>query len=694
MKKITISLLFLCCAVVLSAQILHDNGTLAGGSGLGGMVTPGISGFGGAPVSMLAPPGTTLGSGHQILNNNRVAEDFTVSSPVQIDSIRFFSYQTNSTTTSTINDLRVRIFNGAPNAGGTLVYGDTTTNRLFSTSFTGIYRVASTDTLGVARPIMSSSIRFTSPLVLNAGTYWIEWSQGGTLASGPWTIVLNRQPNPVTGNALQYLGSVWQNLVDAGSTLQMSLPFIVYGSCTFPVSSNTTNALCGSNSGTATVTPGGGSAPYSYQWSNGQTTATAQSYGAGTHSVTVTDATACRNVSSVTVAASSITITATSQTTNSACGAATGTATASPSNGTAPYVYVWSNSATGQTASGLATGNYSVLIIDVNGCQGQIDNIIVSNPNPPFITIDSVANARCYNSSTGSATVTGSGGTAPYSYLWSNGASGSSVANLPADTYNVTVIDANNCSNITTLNVFQPDSLYASTTSNVSVSCNGASDGALSISVFGGTTPYTYAWSNGASAATISNLAAGSYTVSISDANGCQLIYSQTINQPTALNAALSPTAASAAGASDGSVNNTVSGGTTPYTYAWSNGASTQNLSGIAAGTYTLTLTDANGCTVIKDVTVADGPVAVISLDKENELTLFPNPAGDFIEIRSSAAINKLCLKSLNGAEIRSIHANGNNSIQISLTELSSGLYFLTVQLENGSISNYKFVKK
>ena len=577
---------------------------------------------------------------------------------MQIDSIRFFSYQTSSTTSSTINDLRVRIFNGAPNAGGTLVYGDTTTNRLFSTSFTGIYRVASTDTFGVARPIMSSSIRFTSPLVLNAGTYWIEWSQGGTLASGPWCIVLNRQPNPATGNALQYLGSVWQNLIDAGSTLQMSLPFIVYGSCTFPVSSNTTNAVCGTNSGTATITPSGGSAPYSYQWSNGQTTATAQGYGAGTHTVTVTDASACRSVSSVTVAASSITITATSQTTNSACGSATGTATATPSNGTAPYVYVWSNSSTGQTASGLATGNYSVLIIDANGCQGQIDNIIVSNPNPPFITIDSVANARCYNSSTGTATVTGSGGTAPYSYLWSNGASGSSVANLPADTYNVTVIDANNCSNITTLNVFQPDSLSASTTSNISVSCNGDADGALSISVLGGISPYTYAWSNGASAASISNLAAGTYTVSINDANGCQLVYSQTINQPTALNAALSPTAASAAGASDGSVNNTVSGGTAPYTYAWSNGSSTQNLSALSAGTYTLTLTDANGCTVIKDVTVADGPVAVTSLDKSFELTLFPNPAGDFIEVRSNAAITKLRLKSLNGAEIRNIHAN------------------------------------
>jgi hypothetical protein len=97
---------------------------------------------------------------------------------------------------------------------------------------------------------------------------------------------------------------------------------------------------------------------------------------------------------------------------------------------------------------------------------------------------------------------------------------------------------------------------------------------------------------------------------------------------------------------------------------------------------------------VIKDVTVADGPVAVTSLDKENELTLFPNPAGDFIEIRSGAAIDKLCLKSLNGAEIRNIQANGNNSIQIGLTELSSGIYFLTVQLENGSISNHKFLKK
>ena len=244
LRKICFSAVFLISAGFVNAQtVLYDNGTLAGGSGLGGMETPGISGFGGAPVMMIAPPGTTLGAGHQILNNNRVAEDFTVSSTVQIDSIRFFSYQTSSTTTSTINDLRVRIFNGAPNAGGTILYGDTTTNRLFSTSFTGIYRVASTDTFGVARPIMSSSIRFSSPLVLNAGTYWIEWSQGGTLASGPWCILLNSQPNPVTGNALQYLGSVWQNLIDAGSTLQMSLPFIVYGSC-ITTSSSQTFAEC------------------------------------------------------------------------------------------------------------------------------------------------------------------------------------------------------------------------------------------------------------------------------------------------------------------------------------------------------------------------------------------------------------------------------------------------------------------
>ena len=244
LRKICFSAVFLISAGFVNAQtVLYDNGTLAGGSGLGGMETPGISGFGGAPVMMIAPPGTSLGAGHQILNNNRVAEDFTVSSTVQIDSIRFFSYQTSSTTTSTINDLRVRIFNGAPNAGGTILYGDTTTNRLFSTSFTGIYRVASTDTFGVARPIMSSSIRFSSPLVLNAGTYWIEWSQGGTLASGPWCILLNSQPNPVTGNALQYLGSVWQNLIDAGSTLQMSLPFIVYGSC-ITTSSSQTFAEC------------------------------------------------------------------------------------------------------------------------------------------------------------------------------------------------------------------------------------------------------------------------------------------------------------------------------------------------------------------------------------------------------------------------------------------------------------------
>ncbi|MBE7477782.1 MAG: T9SS type A sorting domain-containing protein [Ignavibacteriota bacterium] len=202
--------------------VLYDNGPL---------VTHPGGGSGGADASALQ---TTLGLGtygfgQQISAGNTVADDFTV--PVggwQVGEIQFFTYQTGSTTASTINDVRVQIWNGAPNAGGTVIFGDLTTNRLSETSWTNIYRVLDTQLSNTQRPVMRVVVRFTPALNLAAGTYWVEWQCGGTLASGPWAApvsILGATGKP-GANALQKTTTGWAAIVDA--TFPQDLPFVIY----------------------------------------------------------------------------------------------------------------------------------------------------------------------------------------------------------------------------------------------------------------------------------------------------------------------------------------------------------------------------------------------------------------------------------------------------------------------------------
>jgi len=193
--------------------------------------TAATGGPGGAPISALQTALTlsTFGAGAQIVNNNSVADDFTVpAGGWTVERMRFFTYQTGSTTTSTINDLRLRIFAGTP--GGTLVFGDTTTNRLTSTSFNGIYRVQDTTPTNNQRPTMEMVVEFNPPLALAAGTYWFAWQAGGTLASGPWAPPQTVVGQTNTGNAQQSLaGAAFAPLIDTGASAPQGIPFIIEG---------------------------------------------------------------------------------------------------------------------------------------------------------------------------------------------------------------------------------------------------------------------------------------------------------------------------------------------------------------------------------------------------------------------------------------------------------------------------------
>ncbi|MBT8382681.1 MAG: hypothetical protein KJO59_10020, partial [Ignavibacteria bacterium] len=205
--------------------LLYDNGPLT--------THPG-GGFGGADASALqtALGMGTYGYGHQISATNSIADDFTIAgSAWNIDEIRFYAYQTGSSTTSTINDLRLEIYDGDPSTTGTLIYGDLTTNVLATTSWTNIYRVLDTDLLGSQRPIMENVIQLTPPLNLGPGTYWFHWTCGGTLASGPWAPPVSVLGSTGTGNALQNQAGTWVAVTDVGP---QDFPFLILGNAGAP----------------------------------------------------------------------------------------------------------------------------------------------------------------------------------------------------------------------------------------------------------------------------------------------------------------------------------------------------------------------------------------------------------------------------------------------------------------------------
>ncbi len=210
---------------VPAGSVLYDNGPL---------ITHPAGGAGGADASSLetAIGLGTYGFGHALTTGFRVADEFTVTDPGgwQVDNIVFYAYQTGSTTTSTINNVNFRIWNGAPNAGGTVIFGDTTTNRLASTTWPNLYRVIDTNLLATNRPIMANTA--TAGLVLPPGTYWVDWQTGGSLASGPWVPPISILGTTTTGNGLQYDpgAGTWSSAIDAGSGAVQGFPFMVIGS--------------------------------------------------------------------------------------------------------------------------------------------------------------------------------------------------------------------------------------------------------------------------------------------------------------------------------------------------------------------------------------------------------------------------------------------------------------------------------
>ncbi|HFB99729.1 MAG TPA: hypothetical protein ENJ53_02880, partial [Phaeodactylibacter sp.] len=395
-----------------------------------------------------------------------------------------------------------------------------------------------------------------------------------------------------------------------------------------------TPATCGgANDGTATVTASGGVPPFTYLWDNGQTTATATGLAAGSHSVTVTDANGNTSTTSVVVTEVS-NVTATASSSNETCvGSADGHVSVSTSGGVGQMTFLWSNGATTSTVNNLSIGNYTVTVTDQNGCTASASTIIELSPEGIWVDV-TATHVLCFGENTGSLSTSVTTGVAPYTYAWSNGATTPNLSNLTAGTYTVSVTDANGCVGIFTTEITQPTQITG-TASSTNVNC-GATDGTASVMINGGTPGYTYVWSNGATTQNISGLNAGTYTVSATDANGCTFTTSTVVNDNnTLLVTSATPTNPTTAGGTDGAIDIEISGGLMPYTYLWSNGATTQDISGLSAGCYTVTISDANGCSISSTTCLTDPnmlTVVVTTTDNgcmgNNMGTATANPSG------------------------------------------------------------------
>jgi hypothetical protein len=357
------------------------------------------------------------------------------------------------------------------------------------------------------------------------------------------------------------------------------------------------NPSChGGSNGSASVTVAGGEMPYGYLWSTGATSSSINNLAAGTYEVTITDSIGTKIVKEVVIGQPPLLDVFVQGSSISCFGANDGYVNAVSIGGTGQHSALWNNGATSLEMGNLPAGNYTVTITDQNGCS-KIADYEIDEPSQ-LIVSGTTTDVTCFGENSGAISTSIAGGTGTKTYQWSNGSVMPNLSNLFSGTYSVTAVDGNGCTAASTFEVAQPPILEATTTTTFT-SCNGGSDGTATVTVTGGTGDVKYLWSNGETTPMIENLTVGTYQVTLTDANACTTVATANVTDPAMLSAVVEIIQPSCAGDSNGALSAEVSGGTGNIIYEWSNGQTESSILQLAAGTYELTVTDANGCTVV-----------------------------------------------------------------------------------------------
>ena len=444
------------------------------------------------------------------------------------------------------------------------------------------------------------------------------------------------------------------------------------------ITSNVTSVTCsGGSNGAIYVTTSGGTSPYTFAWSSGESTEDIGGVGAGLYTLTISDASGCQFSEDIDVSTLPGMNIALDGSTNEVCSFDNGSIDVSVTGGSGSYGYSWDNGASTEDLINIGSGTYTLTVTDANGC----------SENSAFSIINDVSNcsAYCYlniatnqvsdescGDGSGSIDITILDATSPYIISWDNGSTTDDISSLSAGTYTVTVLDANQCELIESFTVGNnAGTLEVSSSATSNENC-GNNDGTIDIVSAGGTSPYSYAWSNGATTEDVTGLAAGTYDVIINDNAGCTITEVFTVGNNVGTMSESAGVSSEICGNGGGTINLTVIGGVTPYSYSWSNGSTNEDQTLLSAGTYSVIITDGVGCTLSSvDYTVTNSPtdLTILSIDITNENC---NDGAGAIDINV-----------INGT-LPYTYTWSNSDVTEDLSDLSAGVYSCAIVDNNG----------
>lgn len=430
--------------------------------------------------------------------------------------------------------------------------------------------------------------------------YSVTWFENGVPFSNNDTVTVCPSGNT------DYVAQATYTNCNGNTVVVTDTATIGFSPGSFTVGVSSTDINCnGGTDGTATATVTGGQAPITYVWNSvpAQTTATAIFLAPGTYQVVVTDGSGCSVVEQVTINEPPLLNPQISGTDLDCNGDADGTAIVAVFGGTGPFTYSWSSGGNTTTETGLSGGLYMVTVTDANGCV-QVPSIIINEPSP--LTLNLVAtDITCNGDADGTVTATFGGGTSPYGFNWNPWSPSPVQFNLVAGNYAITITDGHGCTIDSTVTVNDPAPLVVNVTGS-NVVCNGAGDGTATANVTGAQGALSYAWNTVPSQTTqsINGLAPGTYSVVVTDANGCSGTDQVTLTEPSPMSLQTSFTDVNCNGSANGTATVGAVGGGIPYSYAWSSGGTAATETGLSGGSYTVTVTDNNLCAQTASVTI------------------------------------------------------------------------------------------
>ena len=535
------------------------------------------------------------------------------------------------------------------------------------------------------------------------GNYTYEWTPAtGLLSTTDSIVMVNTEEQNFTYHLVVTDGN--------GCTAQADFTLPEPSHLTVSVAQQHIISCFEGRDGAVVATAENGAEDYTYAWNNGTMGALCENLPEGTYTVTATDAYGCTATASIDIThPTELTATISDETAVLCFGDANGSGTVTPTGGTAPYMVSINNNATtypvgegdSYTFTGLVADTYTVLVTDANGCTFTT-TLTVGTPEVLAVTETANTMPLCFNGDDGTATGNLTGGTLPYTVsvngtetLTADAEGEQLIQNLSAGSYTVSVVDDHNCSAQITITINQPDALQLAEVGTVNVSCFGLSDATATVSMNGGTTPYTLWINNNEQQQTVNtiqnvtftNLPAGTHTVTVQDANGCLTTMPVTITEPNEL--ALTATDAVAVlcfGDANGTILVTPTEGTAPYTVTVDNFVTTQvvqaggnyTFTGLTAGDFTASVRDANGCEATADFTITTPDALTLAEVSTTDPLCYQGSDGQ-VEVTMAGGVEPYSM-TVDGTA----YANNLTAGSSTITDLNAGDHVIVITDANG----------